>query len=82
MSKILHRWNRKRVTTYLSNVHMSKLRSLSDEAGVPMGKIIDQALDNFFTEIGLQEQPTGPSIDLKLLREAILKKKRGTSGQE
>lgn len=56
MSRLLKTWRRKRLTTYLAEENMLALQRLSEQSGVPMGRILDQALDEFFKKIELRSQ--------------------------
>jgi len=58
MSEVLRSWRRRRMTTYLAEDNVMFLQQLAKNTGMPMGKLIDQALDNFFSDIAEREPAT------------------------
>ncbi len=57
------------MTTYLAEDNVMFLQQLAKNTGVPMGKLIDQALDGFFSEIAGRE-PATTHADVEHLKRA------------
>lgn len=70
MARLMKEWRRKRVTTYLAEENATSLRAISDAAGVPMSKIMDQALDRFFSDIEWRETPSTAPVNLEHYKDA------------
>jgi hypothetical protein len=78
VGKLLSRWKRERVTTNLSGENAATLQEFSGELGVPLGRVVDQALDEFFQSVGVYKKPTVPPYDMDHLKQTaaeILKKR-------
>jgi len=65
------KWKRQRVTTNLAGENVSALQGLSDNTGVSMGRLLDQALDEFFLSIGLETERAIAPIDVEALRKIV-----------
>jgi len=70
MPRRLRKWKRTRVTTNLSGVNAATLEELSDDLGIPLGRVVDQALDDFFLKINVREGRTAPPYAVDHLQEA------------
>ena len=85
MSKLLREWRRKRLTTYLAEDNVAYLQALSRQTGVPLGRIIDQALDVFLKKIEARKDPITPPIEEEHFKEAVkqikLAKNQETTGE-
>lgn len=77
MAKLMKQWRRKRVTTYLAEENATSLRSISNAAGVPMSKVMDQALDRFFHDIDWRETPSTAPVNLEHFRDVVSELKEG-----
>ena len=71
MSKLLKKWKRQRLTTYLAEENVSYLQALSKQTGVPLGRIMDQALDAFLKSIEARQDPVTPPIEEEHFKEAV-----------
>ena len=58
-------WDKDRFTTTLYKVHISLLRELAEDVGLPVAALITQAVDNFLVDIGRIEKGKVPKIDIK-----------------
>lgn len=54
---------RGRITTTIDGTHLATLKHISEVTEIPVARIIDQALDRFFIELGIQEEAVCPPID-------------------
>lgn len=79
MPELLSKWKRERVTTNLSGDNAACLQSLSSELGVPLGRIIDQALDEFFMSVGVRDSRSTTPYDKEHIKEMI-QRRDGTDG--
>ena len=70
MSDVLQTWRRKRVTTYLARDNYLALQKLSGETGIPMGRLVDQALDKLLMDLDLRDTPATAPIAEEHLSEA------------
>ena len=68
------KWKRQKLTTYVSLNHFVSLKEISNRTQIPMGRLIDQALNEYFTEIGFQDSPVVAPIDKDFLRELLAAK--------
>lgn len=64
-------WKKVKFTALLDGYHHSTLQNISDATGIPMSRIISQALDDFFKKIGLQEEPETPPIDTEFIANRV-----------
>jgi len=71
MSKPLREWRRKRLTTYLASENVAYLQALSNATGVPIGRILDQALDAFLKKIDARRDPVTPPIEESHFKDAV-----------
>jgi len=65
------RWSRQKVTTYIGLDHIVRLREISHATQIPIGRLIDQALDEYFQEIGYKESPSVPPVDKEYIRQRL-----------
>lgn len=73
MSKKLKSWRRQRMTTYIAEQNLHELKELAKTTGISMGKLIDQALDDFFIEIEkrrTEDRATAPA-DKEFLKSTV-----------
>jgi len=70
MPKLLKHWKRTRVTTNVSGENALVLQELSTELNVPIGRVIDQALDDFFLKINARDDRSATPYDTGHLTEA------------
>jgi len=77
MSKKLRSWQRKRMTTYIAEQNLHELQMLAKATGISMGKLIDQALDDFFIGITKRESGTRATapVDKEFLKDAVERSK-------
>ena len=68
------------MTTGLASENVAALRKLSEVLGIPMGRLLDQALENFLLEIGSTEKRTTPPVDLEYLRQRLKDARASNSG--
>jgi len=73
MPKLIRRWKRERVSTNLSGENAAALHALASELGVPLGRIIDQALDRFFLDIEVRTERSTPPYDAEHLKDTVRK---------
>ena len=64
-------WGRARLTTYIATEHIAALRTISEKTQIPMGRLVDQALDEYLKLIGWQDEPSVPPIDPKYISKRI-----------
>jgi hypothetical protein len=57
------------VTTNLAGENAATLEELANELGVPLGRVVDQALDQFFSSIKAKN-PSTPPYDQTHLEQA------------
>lgn len=85
MSKLLREWKRKRLTTYMAEDNVAYLQALSRQTGVPLGRIMDQALEVFLKNIEARKDPITPPIEEEHFKEAVkriqLAKDQETAGE-
>lgn len=74
-------WGRAKFTTLLDRNHIRALRRISDVTRIPMSTLIAQALDNFFKQVGWQQEPESPPIDPEFIAKRISKAKRDEGEQ-
>lgn len=72
-------WDKERFTSYLYSGHISMVREISEETGLPINQLLSQALDEFLEDIGYQDEDQVPHVDLK---EYLKQKKKGTEEEE
>lgn len=58
-------WDKERFTSYLYAGHISMIRELSEETGLPINRLLSQALDEFLEDIGYQDKNQVPHLDLE-----------------
>jgi len=78
MSDVLQTWRRKRVTTYLARENYLDLQKLSGETGIPMGRLVDQALDKLLMDLHLRDTPATAPVSEEHLTEAGKRAGMGT----
>lgn len=74
MPRLLKRWKRARVTTNLSGENAAALEEVADEMNIPLGRVVDQALDDYFDRIGVRDERSAPPYDpshLKVVGERV-----------
>jgi len=69
MARMLKRWKRVRVTTNLSGENSAALEEVSGEMNLPLGRVVDQALDEYFDKIGARKERSAPPYDSEHLKE-------------
>lgn len=67
---------RKKITTYLEMAHFISLKQTSEALQIPIGRLIDQALNEYLSSLGVQSEPAALPIDKDAMR-AKLKKVLG-----
>lgn len=77
MAKPIKSWARKRLTTYLAEENIDFLQALADMSGVPIGRIMDQALDEFLGHLDKARKAVTPPVKLEHFQEAVDKLKAG-----
>jgi len=66
---------RKKVTTSINLNHFISLKEASEILQIPMGGLIDQALNDFLASVGLQKKPAVIPIDKEAIRERLSRAK-------
>lgn len=69
-------WDKERFTSYLYAGHISSIRRLAEETGLPINQLLSQALDEFLEDIGYQDQNQVPHLDLE---EYLEQRRKGES---
>lgn len=64
-------WGRDRVTTHLDKLHLASLRKVSELTQIPMGRLIDQALNMYFRTVGWRDEAAVPPIELSYIKKQI-----------
>lgn len=64
-------WVRKKLTTYVSGDHFVSLKRISAKTHIPVGRLIDQALNEYFELLGMAKQPAVPPIDKDYLKHVL-----------
>jgi vacuolar-type H+-ATPase subunit I/STV1 len=64
-------WKRRRITTYLASEHASVLKTLAERSSVPMGRLVDQALEEYFRSVGVSLPDPGEKVDIDKIRRAL-----------
>lgn len=59
---------KKKITTYLLFVYQKIFREMSDETGISMTRLMNQAVDEFLQKIGRIDGPLTPPINTSYLR--------------
>ena len=59
---------RKKVTTYLEMAHFISLKQTSEALQIPMGRLLDQALNEYLLSLGIQSEPVALPIDKTAIR--------------
>jgi len=61
----VERWEKDRFSTTLLRAHITLLRELSEDVGLPISTLLTQAVDNFLVSIGRQDAPLMPETNIK-----------------
>lgn len=62
---------RKKLTTYLDADHFLSLKKVSEVTQIPMGRLLDQALNDYLKALGVQDEPATVPFDKESLRRKI-----------
>lgn len=63
--------SRKKLTTYVDMMHFIALKKLSERTQIPIGRLIDQALNEYLSSLGLEDAPPAPPIDKDYMRSRL-----------
>ncbi len=62
---------RKKITTYLDADHFLSLKKVSEITQIPMGRLLDQALNDYLNTLGVQDEPATIPIDKEAMRKKL-----------
>jgi hypothetical protein len=68
-TKILQ--ERKKLTTYVDADHFVSLKEVSEATQIPMGRLLDQALNEYMASLGVQAEPAAIPIDKEIMKTKI-----------
>jgi len=72
-------WGRSKVTFFISKAHANTLRVVSEAVQVPQGRLVDQALNDYFKAIRAQSTPPVPPLEREYIAQRVEEKIAGPS---
>jgi len=66
--------NRKKITVYVTGGAFPSLKEISERTGIPVSRLIDQAVDDYFQAIGWQDGSLVQPIDKEYIKQHLRSK--------
>jgi len=61
-------WEKDRLSTTMLRAHITLLKELSEDVGLPVSALITQAVDSYLVDVGMQKKKLLPEANVKEYR--------------